>query len=1162
MFRRKEMKEGLISETTDWRWRWQMACTFSMFVRCLTAVAFLAGLIADTASATPFSYKPAMLTPMPVGNSQPPICRISDTLPVAKTAITIANTTQGKITVVGIADDRSMQALAEIGAGEALRVAIPAGVSALGFLQDSQWVGDGYRITGMLDQAVSVPFADQTAAAGEATEPAQADLALKAMQDHQSGVGSVPVLFTNTTDGPVVVVATDENNSGFPLYEVAAGESIKQRAQPGTKLWFYKSGTDETVGAPYVVEISDGEAVSIPVARAAARSAMQQKQSGEGSVGARFINATDDNVTVIVADDENKGHVLFEVQRGASLDARVLPGAKLFFYGTGTQTLVAPTYEVAGLDGEEITISPLEKAQPQQQVEQNEPQKSKMQKLQEGPGSIPVRFTNSLQETATVVVFANEEVHNFFEIGAGETVSHRVLPQTDLRFINAITMTDIGEPYVTKGVKGEKVNIVPPKPTIDPAVAAMRDKHSGPGSVEIQFENEANAEVAVTVEDDADKAITLFTIPTGQIVTQKALPGSELRFFNTETGEALPPGYEVTTEQPQTAKIRTRPTLEQVRQQQAGPGSVSVTFRNGSDFALEGIIADNVVQMQVRLFQVAPGETSVQQLQPKTRVWFVKAGTEEDVPQSYVIPDTAPDREIMLPYIANELAAAEAGPGSVPVSFTNSSGEVVAIAKSIGKGAEKQLHTLYLINPGQSVTHRLQPKTQIWFVKGDTNESVGRDIPYFVRATPGEAVLLPYNPTDDELLAMNGINIEKMIAELAGDFSQKSPEGPQFCWRDSYGRGAGTVPRSCPAGMSEDTAGLCYPNCKPGYKQFVTMCIRQCPPGYTDDGGLFCYKPAPYERYAFPWKFGDSLNMNDALARCKASSAGRRDGCGIYNSNTMVYTDCRAGYKTAPVLTNLCTPVCPSDMVEFGVSCMKPSYDRGVGQLMSCSSGMQRDAGLCYNGCSNGFTGVGPVCWNQCPAKLPYSCGMGCAADKSACDSAITDQVTAPLIAAGSIALTIVTAGGGSAAANAAKTAGKTGAQIAAKAAAKETARRSLKASVKAALTRMAKVPIVKEVAIDTAIGSTIGVMIYGYSGTSADFGYLKLRDAIKQIVISRMLTKVDDKQIDAVVNTVMEGAEAKAGVDVDFPWTSLDPTGIADTVIAYNYPVCTDVKP
>jgi hypothetical protein len=1144
-----------------------MTGILSSILQCLTAFAFLAASMADNARAMPSGYQAPISMPSGAtgfGGSQPPVCRISDTAPIAAArAVTVTNTTDGEITIVGISDNQSMEALAAIGAGETLRIMAPGGVSAFGFLQDNAWVGDGYRITGASDQSISVPFADPAKASGDATDAQPADPAQKAMEDYQRGQGSVPVRFTNTTGDPVMVVATDDNNNGFPLYSVEAGQAITQRAQPGTKLWFYKAGTNEIVGAPYVVEISDGEAVSIPLTQpeAAALSPMRQKQSGAGSIGARFTNATDFDVTVIVADEQNNGHVLFDVKRGASLDARVLPGAHLFFNKAGTEEEAAPAYEVAGLDGEEITISQQKRAQ-QQQVEQDEPQKSEMQILQEGPGSIPVRFTNSLQETATVFVFSEGEVHTLFEIGAGETVVRRVLPQTDLRFVNSATMTDIGEPYVTKGVKGEKVSIVPPKPRVDPAIAAIRDRQSGPGSVDVEFRNAFDGDVAVAIKDAENEAIPLFIIPAGQILQQKALPGSELWFYQQQTGDALWPSYEVTSEQSQSTLIRRRLTLEQMRQQHSGPGSVSITFRNSADFAIEGIIDDRDVQMPARWFQVAPGGLTVQQFLPTTTIRFKKAGTGEPVGDIYHAPASAPETEVTLPYAAlNELAAAEAGPGSVPVAFINRSGEIVAIAKSIGKGEEKKLHTLYKIDPGQSVTHRLQPKTQIWFVKGDTDQPVGRDIPYFVRAIPGEAVQLPYNPTDDELLAINGINIDKMIVDLAGEYSQKTPEGPQFCWRDSYGRGVGTIPRSCPPGMSEDTAGLCYPNCKPGYKQFVTMCIRECPPGYTDDGGLYCYKPAPYERNAFRWKFGDGLNMKDALARCKASSAGRRDGCGIYNSNTMVYTNCRAGYETAPVLTNLCSPKCPSDMVNFGVSCLKPTYDRGVGQLMSCSSGMQRDAGLCYQGCRSGFAGVGPVCWNQCPASLPYSCGMGCAADKKTCDSAIVDQVTSPLIAAGSIALTVVTAGGGSAAANAAKTAGKTSAQIAAKAAARESARQSLKASVKSALTRMAKVPIAKEIAIDTAIGSTIGVMIYGYSGISADFGYLKLRDAIKQIVISRMLAKVDDEQIDAVVNTVMEGAEVKAGVNVDFPWTSLDPSGIADIVIAYNYPVCTDVK-
>ena len=36
----------------------------------------------------------------------------------------------------------------------------------------------------------------------------------------------------------------------------------------------------------------------------------------------------------------------------------------------------------------------------------------------------------------------------------------------------------------------------------------------------------------------------------------------------------------------------------------------------------------------------------------------------------------------------------------------------------------------------------------------------------------------------------------------------------------------------------------------------------------------------------------------------------------------------------------------------------------------SCPAGQQYDAGLCYSKCTDGFTGVGPVCWGQCPADF------------------------------------------------------------------------------------------------------------------------------------------------------------------------------------------------
>ncbi|MGE3307213.1 MAG: hypothetical protein AB7I52_14740, partial [Rhizobiaceae bacterium] len=996
----------------------------------------------------------------------------------------------------------------------------------------------------------------------EATEAPSEDPLLEAMREYQSGAGSVPVFYTNTTDDAVTVVATDENNNGYALYDIAAQQSAKHRAQPGTTLWFYKSGTDTLVGGKYTVEVSDGENVSIPVAVAKAgggETAMQAKQRGEGSVEASFTNATEETVTVVVTDEQEQGHALFDMLPGDFFPMRVLPGAKLFFFKKGTADAVADPYEVTAVDGQQIRIA-APGAQP------DTPALSDMQQKQQGAGSIEAIFLNTLQQKVTVVVFADEKAHPLFEIAAGETATQRVLPGSDLRFVDMETKSDAGEPYIVSGIDGERIEIVPPRPKVDPVVAEMQAKHSGPGSVEIKFTNLINAEVAVTVEDDNKRAIELYALPQGAVFFQNALPGTELWFYNKATGEAILPSYKVTEAATQEASVPNRLTLEQVKAEQAGPGSVTVSFHNTIGNHVEAVISDSA-GMQVRLFRLMPGETTSLRMQPKTAIWFVKAGTDEVVPEGFVVPDTAPPGTIDIPYVPlGALAAAEAGPGSVPVTFINTGADDVAVTKLVS-GVQK---TLFYIEVGETVTYRLQPRSQIWFYKGKTEEAAGRDIPYYVRSIVNETVRLPYNPTDDELLAMNGINIDRVIADLT-EANLNDDGKDKFCWRDSYGRGAGTVPRTCPPGQSEDTAGLCYTNCKAGYHPFVTMCVPDCPPGFVDDG-LYCRKPAPQGRSAFKWELGDTpFSLDDARARCRASRDGKKYGCGTFNANTIVYSLCPSGYKTAPVVTSLCTPVCPPNTTDIGVSCVKHTYDRGVGGLMSCESGKQYDAGLCYNGCKQGFAGVGPVCWNQCPASLPYGCAAGCAKDKATCDWAIADQVTSPLIAAGSIAITVLTVGAGSGAvaaakggASAATIAGKTGAQLAGKAALREGARATLKAGVKAALQKMARagaLTLAKEVAIESAIGTSLGIAFYGGTAIAAEVGYVKLKEELKKIVRARMLAEVSDERIDAIVNTVMEGAEAKGGEGVNFPWSSLDPTGIADIVIAYNYPVCTDVK-
>lgn len=58
-------------------------------------------------------------------------------------------------------------------------------------------------------------------------------------------------------------------------------------------------------------------------------------------------------------------------------------------------------------------------------------------------------------------------------------------------------------------------------------------------------------------------------------------------------------------------------------------------------------------------------------------------------------------------------------------------------------------------------------------------------------------------------------------------------------WKDSYGRGAGTVPTSCYY-KEEYDAGLCYPRCNPGYEGIGTICWEECPKGWTDQGAT-CY---------------------------------------------------------------------------------------------------------------------------------------------------------------------------------------------------------------------------------------------------------------------------------------------------------------------------------
>lgn len=74
-------------------------------------------------------------------------------------------------------------------------------------------------------------------------------------------------------------------------------------------------------------------------------------------------------------------------------------------------------------------------------------------------------------------------------------------------------------------------------------------------------------------------------------------------------------------------------------------------------------------------------------------------------------------------------------------------------------------------------------------------------------------------------------------------------------------------------------------------------------------------------------------------------------------------------------------PFAMAEEVDFSKSvCWKVSVPRGVGTIPICAPDHDKDAGLCYDKCSAGWNGVGPVCWQPCPEGYK-SDGVTCRKD-------------------------------------------------------------------------------------------------------------------------------------------------------------------------------------
>jgi len=336
-------------------------------------------------------------------------------------------------------------------------------------------------------------------------------------------------------------------------------------------------------------------------------------------------------------------------------------------------------------------------------------------------------------------------------------------------------------------------------------------------------------------------------------------------------------------------------------------------------------------------------------------------------------------------------------------------------------------------------------------------DASGREIsrkPLAAASAPVEqGILFPVAISGRYVRVVGRANTYLSLAEVeVWEKTQDRADG--VCWKQTYGRGVGTIPDGC--NDQDRDAGLCYQKCAAGYTGVGPVCWQSCPTGYTDTGA-FCHRD------------GKIISANN-------SSCPWYDTCGLTFAKGC--SSCPAGY-----VNDGCTcRIDPSDIA-------KRSYGRGVGTPMSCTGGKQMDAGLCYTPCESGSDGVGPVCWDHCPADYPVACGAACASSQAACAAAVGEMIAAPLNAAANIA-GIVASFGTTAAV-------KTGVQVAS-AGAKSAAKAAIKAQLKKAAQDLA------------------------------------------------------EQTLESTAETLATGA-----VTGDFDWASLDPTGIASVVMAFNQPMC-----
>ena len=207
------------------------------------------------------------------------------------------------------------------------------------------------------------------------------------------------------------------------------------------------------------------------------------------------------------------------------------------------------------------------------------------------------------------------------------------------------------------------------------------------------------------------------------------------------------------------------------------------------------------------------------------------------------------------------------------------------------------------------------------------------------------------------------------LSSVLGFFGGGSDIGPA-CWKMAYGRGIGKPISACREG-EEKNGLLCYPFCDENYHGVGPVCWQICPEDWRNDGA-FCKKPKAY---------GRGTGHFSEKACVKKSGACEKWGC-------LWYPKCGKYYHNAACC--LCSPDCPENMTDIGISCAKHSYGRTAGKPMICKPEEEENAALCYKPCTDDFNGVGPVCWQECPEGL-NKCGAICLGPNEKCSSFVLE---------------------------------------------------------------------------------------------------------------------------------------------------------------------------